>query len=97
MRAQASRIIPRSSTGKWAVEDKPENGSGVIVLCVRGARRGARGGALRDGVSHNRAASAVGVFVALEEFQQDDLLALVVDVVQDPVRTDPPSVLRGEL
>ncbi len=58
---------------------------------------GGGGGALGVGVSDNLAASGVGMLVAFEEFQQDDLLSLVVDVVQDPVGADTQSVLRREV
>ena len=58
---------------------------------------GGGGGAFGVGVSDNLAASDVGMLVAFEEFQQDDLLSLVVDVVQDPVGADTQSVLRREM
>ncbi len=48
-------------------------------------------------MSGTLAASGVGMLVAFEEFQQDDLPSLVVDVVQDPVGADTQSVLRREL
>ena len=58
---------------------------------------GSGGGAFGVGVSDNLTASGVGMLVAFEEFQQDDLLSLVVDVVQDPVGADTQSVLRREV
>lgn len=40
---------------------------------------------------------AIGVFVSFDEFEQDDFLPLVVDIIQNPVWTDTQSVFCSEL
>ena len=39
---------------------------------------------------------AVGLFVSFGEFEKHDFLALVVDIIQHPVRTDSQPILGGE-
>jgi hypothetical protein len=40
---------------------------------------------------------AVGLFVSFGEFEKHDFLALVVDIVQHPVRADSQPILSGKL
>lgn len=54
-------------------------------------------GSVLERFSGDLAGSVVGVFVSLEKLEQDHLLPLVVEIVQDPVRTDTQSVLCREL
>ena len=40
---------------------------------------------------------AVGLFVSFGEFEKHDFLALLVDIVQHPVRADSQPIFSGEL
>ena len=104
---RARRPMARRSSGSAIAAEALMNNAGEEGISegfrLAKSERAVPGGVGAEGPCHpahfpsHLRRLTVGLFVSFGEFEKHDFLALVVDIVQYPVRADSQPILSGEL
>ena len=100
---ERNKLRSQAATGPCGSTRRRSKRPTILITRLAKFERAVPGGVGAEGPCHPAPSPfhlrglAVSLFVSFGEFEQHDFLALVVDIVQYPVRADSQPILSGEL